>query len=187
MAHPKRAITREIRTRRPKRPGRGVDQVEALTWPERAIRVGELMTRPAVTVESTVTVGAVWKLMRQRKIRHVPVLGGDGRLVGIVTDRDLREVILEPSIQEQLGNLSKSLNILTVKEVMTWGVITVTPETEIREAARIVRDQKVGALPVVEGGRVVGLLSATDLVKALVDVLDEGVLSKPERWRHAEG
>ena len=110
-----------------------------------------------------------------------------GRLVGILTDRDLREVILEPSIQEQLGNVGKALNILTVKEVMTWGVITVRPDTDIRQAARVVRDQKIGAVPVVEGGRVVGILTATDLVKAIVEILDAGVVSKPERWHRVEG
>ena len=187
MAHPQRAITRDTRTRRPKRPGRGPDETEALTWPEREIRVKDLMTRPVATIGLEATVGVAWKMMKDRKIRHIPVVDADGRLVGILTDRDLREVILEPSIQEQLGNVGKALNILTVKEVMTWGVITVRPDTDIRQAARVVRDQKIGALPVVEGGRVVGILTATDLVKAIVEILDAGVVSKPERWQRAEG
>ncbi len=187
MAHPKRAITRDLRTRRPKRPGRSTDELEALTWPERAIRVKELMTRPPVTIGWEATAGAGWKLMKDRKIRHIPVLDDDGRLVGIVTDRDLREVIFEPSIQEQLGNIAKALNVLTIKEVMTWGAITVRPDTDIRQAARVMRDQKIGALPVVEGGRVLGILTGTDLLKTFVDLLDEGVVSKPERWRRAEG
>lgn len=187
MAHPKRAITRDIRTRRPKRPGRDRDELEALAWPERAIRVRELMTRPPATIGWEATIGAAWKIMKERKIRHIPVLDGDGRLVGIVTDRDLREVIFEPSIQEQLGNLAKALNILTVKEVMTWGTITTRPDADIREAARIMRDQKISALPVVEGGRVVGILTGTDVFRAFVEILDEGVVSKPERWRRLEG
>jgi acetoin utilization protein AcuB len=187
MARPRRTITREIRTRRPKRPGRDLDEVESLTWPERAIRVKDLMTRAPVTVDSSATVGVAWKLMRDRKIRHLPVLDDDKRLVGIVTDRDLREVILEPSIQEQLGALVKSVKIAQVRDVMTWGVITVRPDTGIREAARIVRDQKIGALPVVEAGRILGMLTATDLVRAIVEILDEGIVSKPERWRTAEG
>ncbi|MBI4591522.1 MAG: CBS domain-containing protein [Candidatus Rokubacteria bacterium] len=182
MKHPKRAITRDIRTRRPKRAGRQPDELEALTWPEKAIRVGELMVRSPLTVRWDRTIGAAWKLMKERKIRHLPVLDDHGRLVGIVTDRDLRQVIFEPSIQEQLGNLPQALNVLTVKEVMTWGVVTVQPQMEIREAARIMHEQKIGALPVVEGGKVVGMLTETDVLKVFVKVLEEGIVSKPERW-----
>ena len=182
MAHPTRAITRDIRTRRPKRPGRSLDEMEALSWPERGIRVKDLMTRPAATIGMDATIGVAWKLMKDRKIRHLPVLDQDGHLTGILTDRDLRQVIFEPSIQEQLGNLGRAFNILTVKEVMTWGVITVRPESDIRLAARLMHEQKIGGLVVVEDGKVVGILTETDLLKAFADILEEGIVSKPERW-----
>lgn len=182
MTHPKRAITRDIRTRKPKRPGRERDELEALFWPEKAIRASEVMVRAPLTVRWDRTIGAAWKLMRDRKIRHLPVLDDRDHLVGIVTDRDLRQVIFDPSIQEQLGNLPQALNVLTVKEVMTWGVVTVQPQTEIREAARIMHEQKIGALPVVQGSRVVGMLTETDVLKTFLRVLEEGVLSRPERW-----
>src|SRR3989304_2648438 len=177
MSHPKRAITRDIRTRKPKRPGRGLDEVEALSWPERTIRVEEVMARSPLTIPWDRTMGAAWKLMKDRKIRHLPVLDDNGRLAGIVTDRDLRQVIFEPSIQEQLGNLPRALNILTV-----GGVMTVQPQTEIREAARIMHEQKIGALPVVRGDKVVGMLTETDVLKVFVKVLEEGVVSRPGRW-----
>jgi acetoin utilization protein AcuB len=157
-----------------------------MSWPERSIRVKDLMVRPATTIRWDATVGAAWKLMKAGKIRHLPVLSEDGRLVGIGTDRDLREVILDPSIQEQLGNLARALNILRVKQVMTWGVVTVRPGTDIREAARIMRDQRIGALPVEEAGRGVGILTGTDVLRAFVEVLEEGMLSRPERWRRVE-
>jgi CBS domain-containing protein len=182
MSHPKRAITRDIRTRKPKRSGREGDELEALSWPERTIRVEEVMARSPLTIRWDRTMGAAWKLMKDRKIRHLPVLDDKGHLVGIVTDRDLRQVIFDPSIQEQLGNLPRALNILTVREVMTWGVITVQPQTEIREAARIMHEQKIGALPVVRGDKVIGMLTETDVLKVFVKVLDEGVVSRPERW-----
>jgi CBS domain-containing protein len=187
MTHPKRAITREIRTRRAKRPGRERDEIETLTWPDTAIRARELMTPSPQTVRWDATIGAAWKLMKDQKIRHLPVLDGTGRLVGIVTDRDLRQVIFEPSIQEQLGNLPRALHVLTVKEVMTWGVITVQPEAEIREAVRIMHEQRIGALPVVVGGRLVGILTETDVLKVFLRVLEEGIVSKPERWKRSEG
>jgi acetoin utilization protein AcuB len=182
MRHPTRALTREVRTRRPKRPGSDVGELETGGWPERAVRVSEAMTRPAITVSADATVGLAWKLMRLRKVRHLPVLDKAGGLVGIVSDRDLRQVILEPAIQEQLGNMSRALNILTVKEVMTWGVVSVRPDTEIRQAARIMHEQKIGALPVTDRGKLLGMLTGDDLLKALLRILDEGVVSRPVRW-----
>jgi len=181
MRHPKRAITRDIRTRQPKRRGRERAELEAQTWPEH-LRVSELMSRGPVTVRQDATIGAGWRLMKGRKVRHLPVLGAGGRLVGIVTDRDLRQVILDPDIQAQLGNAPRALNVLTIKDVMTWGAITVRPDSDLREAARVMHTHKVGALPVVDRGRVVGILTETDLVKTLIGVLGEGVLSRPERW-----
>lgn len=156
--------------------------MEALGWPESEIRVGELMARSPLTIRWDRTIGAAWKLMKERKIRHLPVLDDKDRLVGIVTDRDLRQVVFDPSIQEQLGNLPRALNILTVKEVMTWGVITVQPETQIRAAARIMHSEKIGALPVVQGGKVVGMLTETDVLKVFAKILEEGIVSKAERW-----
>lgn len=182
MRHPTRALTRDVRTRRPKRPGSDLAETETAAWPERVVRVSEAMTRPALTVGEDTTVGLAWRLMRLRKVRHLPVLNKAGALVGILSDRDLRQVILEPAIQEQLGNMSRALNILTVKQVMTWGVVSVRPDAGIREAARIMHEQKIGALPVVDRGKLLGILTGDDLLKALLRLLDEGVLSRPARW-----
>ena len=181
MRHPTRAITRDIRTRHPKRRGRERAELDAQTWPD-GLRVGELMSRGPATIRADATIGAGWKLMKARKIRHLPVLGAGGRLVGIVTDRDLRQVILDPDIQAQLGHAPRALNVLTIQDVMTWGAITVRPDSDLREAARVMHAHKVGALPVVARGRVVGILTETDLVKALIQLLGVGVRSRPERW-----
>jgi acetoin utilization protein AcuB len=182
MRHPKRSITRDIRTRRPLHPGRGADEREALQWPDTGISVADYMTRSPATVHSDALVRGVVDMMRKRKIRHLPVVDREGHLVGIVTDRNLRQVIFDPTIQERLGDLASMLNTLTVRDVMTWGVITVRPEAQIREAARLMRERKVGALPVLDGERVVGMLTETDVLRAFQDVLDRGVLSKPYRW-----
>jgi acetoin utilization protein AcuB len=159
-----------------------MEELEAVTWPESAIRVRERMSRPAITIRRDALIGAAWNLMRTRKIRHLPVVDEHQNLVGIVTDRDLRQVIFDPAIQEELGNLPRALNLLSVGEIMTWGVITVHPMTEIREAARVMREQKIGALPVVEGGKVVGILTERDVIKTFLDVLGEGIISRPARW-----
>jgi acetoin utilization protein AcuB len=182
MRHPKRSITRDTRTRRPLHPGRGSDEREALQWPEAGISVADYMTRSPATVHSDALVRGVVDMMQKRKIRHLPVVDREGHLVGIVTDRNLRQVIFDPAIQDRLGDLADALNTLTVRDVMTWGVITVRPEAPIREAARVMRERKVGALPVVDGERVIGMLTETDVLRAFQDVLDRGVLSKPYRW-----
>jgi acetoin utilization protein AcuB len=181
MSRPKRAITRDIRTRRPKRGGRESAELDDLTWPETTVRVKDAMTRPAVVFRGEMTVGAAVKAMRARKIRHAPVVDEKGALVGIVTDRDLRQAVLEPALAEEMEALSQTLRTRPVKDVMTWGVTTVKPETGIREAARLMHANKIGALPVIQQGRVAGMLTGSDVLKALIQILDEGVVSKPSR------
>jgi CBS domain-containing protein len=119
------------------------------------------MTRPAVIFRQDMVLGAAVKAMRTRKIRHAPVVNDKGGLVGIVSDRDLRQAVLEPALAEEMEALSRTLRTRTLKEVMTWGVTTVKPETEIREAARLMHTNKIGALPVIQNGKVAGMLSST--------------------------
>ncbi|HSF05258.1 MAG TPA: CBS domain-containing protein [Methylomirabilota bacterium] len=185
MRHPKRTITRAIRTRRPLHPGREADELEALQWPGAAIRVRDRMSRGVATIHSDALVRGAAEMMRTRRIRHLPVVNREGRLVGIVTDRDLRQVIFDPSIQGQAGAVADTLGRLTVREVMTWGVVTARPDTTIGEAARRMHEKKIGALPVVEGDRVVGIVTESDILKAFQDVLAKDVLAKPFRWAFA--
>jgi acetoin utilization protein AcuB len=185
MRHPKRTITRAIRTRRPLHPGREADELEAVQWPEVAIRVRDRMTRGVATIHSHALVRGAADMMRTRKIRHLPVVDREGRLVGIVTDRDLRQVIFDPSIQSRAGGVADTLGRLTVRDVMTWGVVTARPDTTIGEAARRMHEQKIGALPVVEGERVVGIITESDVLKAFQDVLAQEALAKPYRWAFA--
>ena len=182
MRHPKRSIRRNIRTRRPRHPERETRELEALSWPE-SIRVGERMTPLPLTVRWSAKVIDAVRLLREARIRHLPVLDDAGGLIGIVTDRDLRQVIFDPRLQERFGaGLGDALQDLTVRDIMTWAVITVRPETEIRDAARLMHQRKVGALPVVKNRRLVGILTETDVIRVFAEVLDEGVLSRPHRW-----
>ena len=183
--HPKRSITRDVRTRRPLHPGREADELDAMQWPEAGIRVKDWMSRSAATIHSDALVRGAVDMMKKRRIRHLPVVDREGRLVGIVTDRDLRQVVFDPAVQERLGDLGDALRTLRVRDVMTWGVVTVHPESDVRHAARLMREQKIGALPVVDGDRAVGILTETDVLRAFQDVLGRGVLSKPYRWAFA--
>ena len=182
MGHPKRSITRAIRTRRPRHPGRETEELQAVTWPE-SIRVEDRMSGLPLTVRWDAPLIEAVRLMKEGRIRHLPVLDGGRRLVGIVTDRDLRQVVLDPRLQERFGaGLADALEGLTVRDIMTWAVITVRPETEIRDAARLLHQRKIGALPVVKNGRLVGILTETDVIRAFAEILGEGVLSRPYRW-----
>jgi acetoin utilization protein AcuB len=181
MRHPKRSIPREVRTRRPLHPGREADELEALTWPD-GLRVKDFMTRSPVTVHPDALVQGAAQMMRTRKLRHLPVVDGGGKLMGIVTDRDLRQVVFDPAVQARLGRAADSLRTLAVREVMTWGVVTVRPETAIRHAAWLMREQRLGALPVVEAGRLVGILTERDVLRAFEQALGTDALTRPYRW-----
>jgi acetoin utilization protein AcuB len=151
-----------------------VSSIGARAGADDAMRVDDLMTRSIVTVGHDATVVEAWNLMRTRQVRHLPVLDAERRLIGIVTDHDLRQVILERAVAEEPARLGPPLARLRVNEVMTWGVVTVPPDADLREAARIMRERKLGGLPVADGGRVVGLLTATDVIEALAAVFAGG-------------
>ena len=132
------------------------------------MRVAEVMTGPLVTIQHDTTVAAAWAIMRERGVRHLPVLDGHRRLLGMLTDHDLRHVVLERCQEEGPEQLGARLAGLRVDEIMTWAVVTVTPDRDLRDAARMMRDYVVGALPVVDADRVVGMVTATDVIQAVV-------------------
>jgi CBS domain-containing protein len=104
-------------------------------------------------------------VMRAERIRHLPVLDEEGQLCGIVSQRDMFRGALAAALG--YGELAqrKLLGTLVVKEVMTTDVVTTTPQTSIAEAARLMLERKIGCLPVVDGGRLVGMLTESDFVK----------------------
>jgi len=143
-------------------------------------RVGDRMSRPALTIREDAAAREAWSVMRSRKIRHLPVLDGDGRLVGIVTDRDLRGLVFDASLRARLA--SAPAGEVTVGAVMTRGVVTTRVETPILDAARLMHERKIGALPVLEGERVVGIFTESDALAALVEVLGAAAIPRALRW-----
>jgi acetoin utilization protein AcuB len=132
------------------------------------MRVRDLMTSNPITVAPDVSVIDARALMTRERIRHLLVTRGD-RLVGIVTDRDIRLNLPSPATSLSVWELNYLLARLTVGEVMTRAVITVDPERDAREAARIMLDHKIGALPVLDGDRLLGILTETDVLRAFAD------------------
>jgi len=180
MRHPKRTITRAQRTRRAIHPGREHDELDTITWPE-SLRVADCMTRGVATIHSDAPARGAVETMRTRRIRHLPVVDREGGLVGIVTDRNLRQVVFDPVVQARAGRHADALKTVTVRDVMTQAVLAVQPDTPLRDAARRMHERKIGALRVVAGGRVVGILSESDVLKTFAQALGQG-FAKPDRW-----
>jgi acetoin utilization protein AcuB len=133
--------------------------------------VRERMTSPAVTITPDTRLQAALTLLHQRQFRRLPVVDAQGTLVGIVSERDLLYASPPPATLLRGRELSDLVAGLRVEEIMTREVITTTPGAFIEEAARLMVEHKIGGLPVVDGeGRVVGVITETDLFRALIDL-----------------
>jgi len=132
--------------------------------------VEKRMKRDPVTVTPDDSFRHAMTLIRQKGIRHLPVVEG-GRLVGIVTDRDIRQTSPSPATSLEIHELHYLLERVTIREIMTKNVITVTADTPIEEAARLMLAHKIGGLPVVKDGTLVGIITETDILRAFVEVM----------------
>ena len=130
-------------------------------------RVRDLMSPLVKTLSRNDEVLGADTLMRNERIRHVPVLGEDGELAGILSQRDLFLSGLVRALGHGTAARDRALGGIVVKEVMTAEVVTTTPDTPITAAARVMVDRKIGCLPVLDGDRLVGLLSESDIVSAV--------------------
>jgi acetoin utilization protein AcuB len=132
------------------------------------MRVKDLIGRSPIFVGPDTTVLEARQLMQERRIRHLLVMEDD-RLVGIVTDRDIRLNLPSPATTLSVWEINYLIARLTVGEVMTKTVIIVEPDRSAREAAYLLLSEKIGALPVVDGGRVIGLVTESDFVLAFAE------------------
>jgi acetoin utilization protein AcuB len=128
--------------------------------------VKDSMTQGVVVLSPETTAGEALALCRERRIRHLPVLE-EGRLAGIVSDRDLR------SAAPVLGDPGRAaaLEKTRVSDVMTRDVVTARPDDPIEEAANRMRERRIGCLPVVQDGRLVGIVTSSDVMEALVQLM----------------
>ena len=130
------------------------------------MRVRELMTVKPITVDPETPMLQARQRMAEERIRHLVVVD-EARVVGIVTDRDIRLNLPSPATSLSVWELNYLLAQLTVGGVMSATVIVVDPDRPVAEAARIMMDHKIGALPVVEEGRLVGIVTESDFVRAM--------------------
>jgi acetoin utilization protein AcuB len=129
------------------------------------MKVRELMTGAPITVSPDTPVFDARQTMIKERIRHLLVIEAD-RLVGIVTDRDIRLNLPSQATSLSMWEVNYLLAKLTVSKVMTTSVIIIGPDQEATDAARLMLEHKIGALPVLDGSRLVGILTETDVLRA---------------------
>lgn len=140
--------------------------------------VGEKMTKNPVTVLQSASIDEALDIMRRMKVRRLPVVDKKGRMVGIVSELDLLKVSPSPATTLSIYEIPYLLSKIKLKDIMTRDVITVTEDTPLEEAARIMADHKIGGLPVLRGSELVGIITETDLFKIFLELFaarQEGV------------
>jgi acetoin utilization protein AcuB len=128
------------------------------------------MSHRVVTIGAGATCHDAVATLARHRIRHLPVVDGDGRLCGIVTDRDLRHHLFEPEIFRAIGTepVERLLSQTAVSEVMSSPVTSIDAGAGVDEAARVMLEAGLGSLPVLERGQVVGIVTETDLLRHIV-------------------
>jgi len=136
---------------------------------ERSVR--DWMTPNPITASRETTLPEAYKLMTEHQIRRLPIMD-DGRLVGIVTRGDVRGAQASEATSLSVWELNYLLSKLVLSELMTEKVISVAPDTTIREAAQTMLDNKIAGLPVLEQGELVGIITESDIFRMLVENWD---------------
>ncbi|NIO67752.1 MAG: CBS domain-containing protein [Anaerolineae bacterium] len=133
--------------------------------------VHERMSKHPITITEDTPINQALKFMRDEKVRRLPVLNKKGELVGIVSERDLLYASPSPATSLSIHELHYLVSKITVSEVMTRDVITVSEYTPLEEAARIMSDNKIGSLPVMRDGKLVGIITESDLFRIFIEIL----------------
>ena len=126
--------------------------------------VRDVMTEDPFTIEPDAPLDRASDVMRAKDLRHLPVVDRAGRLIGIIAERDLRRAARRP-----LCRPGQAPGDLVVKDVMSCDVLTTHPEAPLAHAARVMFERRVGSLPVILDGRLVGMLTEKDVARALAD------------------
>ena len=139
--------------------------------------VRERMTKNPIVVPPDMPITEALNLMHEKRIRRTPVID-NGKLVGIISEKDLLNASPSDATSLSVWELNYLINKILVRDVMTKDVITVEEDTAIEEAARIMVDNKIGGLPVMRDGELVGIITETDLFKIFIELMgarDHGV------------
>jgi acetoin utilization protein AcuB len=130
------------------------------------------MVRNVIALQADQRLREALLIMRKNSIRHLPVLEEE-KLVGILTDRDVNRATPSAMSGADLETFNRIVDSTLVSQVMTRNPYAVTPSTPLKDAVKVLHDRKYGALPVVEGGRLVGIITVMDLLKDFMVLLPE--------------
>ena len=137
-----------------------------------AYTVSDFMTRELVTVAPDDPLRRAVDAMQERGCRRLPVLENDC-LVGIISDRDVRLALMSPFVLRERWYDEALLDNMPIRTCMATDVLTVSSDTLLIQAAELMRDRKIGGLPVVDDGRLVGIITETDVLDALIRLLEQ--------------
>ncbi len=129
------------------------------------------MSSPAVTIGPTLPVMEALQVMKEQNVRRLPIVDGKGRLVGIVSEKDVLRASPSEATTLSIYEVSYLLQRLTVAEIMAREVVTVTEDTPLEEAARVMAERHLGGLPVMRGSQVVGIITETDILMGFSEAL----------------
>ena len=136
------------------------------------ITVGEIMTTELLTLHDTDSVGSARSLMAERHIRHIPVVNEDEEFVGLLTQRDILAVGISALAEADPSEVEALETTIPLREVMTTDLAVVEEDSELREAAQYLLSHKLGCLPVISGGNLVGIITEADFLKLVINLLD---------------
>ncbi|MFQ5599988.1 MAG: CBS domain-containing protein [Candidatus Krumholzibacteriia bacterium] len=136
------------------------------------MHVRDIMSTPVFAVGHTDSLKVAEDVMEWKHIRHLPVIDEDGHLAGLITHRDLLRACVSSIAEIPQQEQDALLRGIPVREIMHGEVVTVEPESDAREAARTMLEKKIGCLPVVDGGKLVGILTEADFVSYLLEILE---------------
>lgn len=128
------------------------------------------MTRNPVTATPDMSIAEASALMKQEKVHRLPVLDKDKKLVGILTEKDILYASPSPASSLSIHEMAYLLSKLTVKKLMSKNVVTINKDTTVEEAARMMVDQDLSSLPVLEGDKLIGIVTKSDMFKILLEL-----------------
>ncbi|MDD5093188.1 MAG: CBS domain-containing protein [Dehalococcoidia bacterium] len=134
--------------------------------------IRQCMRTPVITTTPNTPIHMAQTMMRDNRIHHLPVVDGNGKLIGMLTDARLRESIASLGSSQSGRHSGDSISTTTVQKVMASDVVTILPDAYVSQAASVGRKHRVGALPVVDGsGKMIGIITTTDLIRLFEEIM----------------